>query len=220
MNRTSPIRIMFVDDHPVLRDGLAAMLSMQPDMELVAQASSGEEAVKLYKEHQPDVTLMDMRLPGMSGAEAIATIRKDFPEARIIILTSYDGDEDVYKAFQAGAKSYLLKGMITNELFETIKAVHAGKRRIPSEVASILAEHVSRSGLSSREIEVLELLARGMSNKEIAHKLSLADGTIKSHIKNILTKLDANDRTHAAFIAIQRGILRVDSSDSLRDREK
>lgn len=211
MNSSSPIRVMFVDDHPVLRAGLAAIIGAQSDMEVVAEAGTGREAIELFRLHQPDVVLMDLRLPGMNGTEAIAAIRKEYPDAHIIVLTTYDGDEDIYQALRAGARAYLLKDMLRKELLEAIRAVHAGKLRIPPAVASRLAERFPKSELSSRELEVLRQIARGSSNKEIAAALSVAEGTVRIHVSNILGKLAVSDRTEAVTVALQRGIIHLTS---------
>ena len=202
-----PIRILTVDDHQLLREGIAAVLEGQPDMMLIAQASSGREAIERFREHRPDVTLMDLRMPDMSGIEAIIGIRGDFPEARIIVLTTYSGDVQVVRALKAGARGFLLKGRVNRELLDVIRAVHAGQKRIPPEIAEELAEHAGEENLSARELEVLGLVARGNANKEIAARLAITEETVKSHITKILAKLRANDRTHAVTIGLKRGLI-------------
>jgi DNA-binding NarL/FixJ family response regulator len=201
------IRILTVDDHELLREGIAAMLETREDMTLVAQASSGREAIDAFRRLRPDVTLMDLRMPDMSGIEAIEAIRAEFPKARIIVLTTYPGDAQAAAALKAGACGYLLKNLVSEELLETIRAIHSGKRRVPPEIAMEIAEHVADVPLSEREIEVLRRVAAGKSNKAIAAELGIAEGTVKTHMKSILPKLDASDRTHAVMIALKRGIL-------------
>ena len=207
---TKPIRILTADDHPLLRYGIAALVGAEPDMELVAQASTGREAIEQFRRHQPDVTLMDLQMPGMNGIEAIIAIRSEFPNARIIVVTTYAGDVQVTRALKAGARAYILKGHLAGELLETIRAVHAGQRRIPTEVAAEVAEHAGESGLSEREIEVLRLIAGGNANKEIGAQLSITEETVKSRVSNILSKLGANDRTHAVTIGLKRGIIALE----------
>jgi DNA-binding NarL/FixJ family response regulator len=202
-----PIRIMTVDDHQVFRDGIGAMLATQADMQLVAEAGTGLEAVDLYRTHRPDVTLMDLRLPDITGLEAIEKIRDKFPQARMIVLTTYKGDVQALRALKAGAAGYLLKSMLRKYMLETIRAVHAGQRRIPPEIASELAEHAVDDSLTTREIEVLQQVAMGNANKIIADRLAISEDTVKAHMKNILSKLAANDRTHAVTIAMRRGFL-------------
>lgn len=201
------IRILTVDDHPLLREGIAAVLSSQGDMIVVGQASDGREAIEAFRRLRPDVTLMDLRMPDMNGLEAIIAIRAEFPGARIIVLTTYAGDAQAASALRAGAAGYLLKNMVRKELIETIRTVHAGKRRVPAEIATGIAEHVADDALSDREIEVLRHVAAGKSNKLIAAELDISEGTVKTHMKSILPKLDASDRTHAVMIALKRGIL-------------
>jgi DNA-binding NarL/FixJ family response regulator len=204
---SAPIRVLCVDDHPLIHDGVAYALQSQKDMLLVGQAVDGEQALRLFREQRPDVTLMDLQMPGMSGIAVIEAIRKDFPRARIIVLTTYSGDVQAARALKAGAAGYLLKGMLRNDLINTIRTVHAGGRRIPPEIASELAEHISADALSLREIEVLRSVATGHSNKLVADELSITEDTVKGHMKSILSKLGANDRTHAVLIAIKRGFL-------------
>jgi DNA-binding NarL/FixJ family response regulator len=206
---TRAIRILTVDDHQLLREGIAAVLEGQPDMVLIGQASNGREAIESFRQHRPDVTLMDLRMPDMSGIEAITAIRAEFPNARIIVLTTYAGDVQAAGALKAGASGYLLKNLVRKELLETIRVVHAGKRRVPPEIATEIAEHVADDALTGREIEVLRRVAAGKSNKVIAAELDISEGTVKTHMKSILPKLDASDRTHAVMIALKRGILDV-----------
>ncbi len=201
------IRVLCVDDHPLLREGIAALIGNQSDMELVAEACNGREALELFRKHHPDVTLMDLQMPEMGGIDAISAIRGEFPEARIIVLTTHAGDFQVSRALKAGARAYLLKGMLRKELLETIRAVHAGQKRLSMEVAAEIAEHITDDALTPREIEVLRLVAGGNANKEIAARLSLTEESVKSHISNILSKLQANDRTHAVTIGLKRGII-------------
>ena len=203
----SPIRILAVDDHPLLREGIAALVNSQPDMRLIAQAANGREAVQLFRKHRPDVTLMDLQMPELNGIDAMIAIRGEFPQARIVVLTTYKGDIDVVRALRAGARGYLLKNLLRLELLETIRAVHAGEKRIPPEVAAQIADHVTEDDLTSREIEVLQLIAAGNANKAIAVRLSISEETVKGHVKNILSKLAANDRTHAVTIGLKRGII-------------
>jgi DNA-binding NarL/FixJ family response regulator len=203
------IRILTVDDHALLRKGIAALVNAEPDIKLAAEASTGEEAIRAFKKHRPDVTLMDLQMPEMNGVECIRAIRSDFPDARIVVLTTYSGDVQVLRALKAGARGYLLKAKVSRELPDVIRAVHAGQKRIPPEVAAELAEHTAEDDLSSREIDVLWLIADGYANKEIAIKLCIADETVKGHVANILAKLHAIDRTHAVTTAIRRGIIQI-----------
>jgi DNA-binding NarL/FixJ family response regulator len=203
------IRILTVDDHALLRNGIRRLISVESDMELVAEASSGREAVEQFRTHQPDIALMDLQMPDMNGIEAIIAIRGEFPDARIIVLSTYSGDVQVVRALKAGARAYLLKGSVNRELLSTIRAVHAGQKHIPAELASDLAEHTGEDQLSAREIEVLRLIADGNANKEIAARLDLAEDTVKRHVTNILSKLGANDRTHAVTIGLSRGIIEL-----------
>jgi DNA-binding NarL/FixJ family response regulator len=204
-----PIRILAVDDHPLLLEGVAALVASQPDMELVAEATDGRQAIAQFRKHRPDVTLMDLQMPEMEGVDAIIAIHSEFPEARIIVLTTYTGDVQVLRALKAGARAYLLKGLLRKELLDTIRAVHAGQKRIPPEVAAQLAEYAAEDALTSREIDVLRLVAAGNANKQIAARLSITEETVKGHVKNILSKLRANDRTHAVTIGLKRGIIKL-----------
>jgi DNA-binding NarL/FixJ family response regulator len=201
------IRILTVDDHPLLREGIAALVNAECDMKLVAEANNGQEAIERFRLHRPDVTLMDLQMPGFNGIEAIINIQREFPNARVIVLTTYTGDVQMLRALKAGARAYLLKGHVHRELLETIRAVHAGKKRIPPEVAAELADHAAEDELTPREIEVLRLIASGNANKLIANQLSISEETVKSHVTNILSKLGANDRTHAVTIGLRRGII-------------
>ena len=203
------IRILAADDHPLLRRGIAALVNGEPDMKLIAEASNGEEAVEEFRLHRPDVTLMDLQMPGLNGIEAIIRIVGEFPSARIIVLTTYKGDAQVTGALRAGARAYLLKENVHLELLEIIRSVHEGRKRIPPEIATELAEHATEDDLSVREIEVLRLIAGGNSNKEIADCLSIVEGTVKSHVTNILSKLSASDRAHAVTIGLKRGIIEL-----------
>ena len=211
MATTNPslIRILLADDHPLLRDGVAGLVADQPDMELVGEASSGREALEQVRKHRPDVTLMDLQMPEMNGIDAILAIRGEFPEARIVVLTTYTGDAQIVRALKAGAQAYLLKSMLRRELLDTIRAVHNGQRRIPLEVAAQLAEHTADDSLTSREIEVLRLIAAGKANKLVASDLSITEETVKGHVKSILSKLGASDRTHAVTIALKRGMIEL-----------
>lgn len=203
----SSIRILTVDDHVLLRKGMSALLSAEPDMKLVAEASNGQEAIEAFRIHRPDVTLMDLQMPGLNGTDAIDRIRSEFPDARIIVLTTYTGDVQVLRALRAGARGYVLKGHMHRELLDTIRTVHAGRKRIPPDIAAQLAEHAADDELTQREIEVLRLIASGNSNKLIADQLSIGEATVKSHVTNILSKLGANDRAHAVTIGLKRGII-------------
>jgi DNA-binding NarL/FixJ family response regulator len=209
MNANSPIRILSVDDHPMLRKGIAAVLATEKDMVLVAEASNGREAVEQFRAHRPDVTLMDLQMPVMGGTDAILAIRREYPEARIIVLTTYKGDAQAVRALKAGAAGYLLKNMLWDELAETIRIVHAGKKKIPPEIAVEMAEHHADDALTEREIEVLREVAAGNANKMIALRLAVSEETVKTHMKSILSKLGANDRTHAVTIALRRGIIEI-----------
>jgi DNA-binding NarL/FixJ family response regulator len=207
---TETIKVLAVDDHPLVRKGIASILANETDMHLVGEAGNGREAVDLFRQHHPDVVLMDLRMPDMDGVQATQAIRKDYPEARIIALTSYDGDQDIYRALEAGVRGYMLKEMVHSDVLRAIRTVHSGKRLMPQEVAERLSEYFPQVALTPREVEVLGHVARGLANKEIADKLGTASGTIKMHIQNILEKLGAADRTHAVTIAIQRGILHLE----------
>ena len=210
MTPAAKIRVMCVDDHPLVRKGIASILANEHDMELVAEAGNGAEAVERFRELRPDVVLMDLRMPSLDGVEATKAIRREDPEARIIALTSYDGDQDIYRALEAGVRGYILKEMVHTEVVRAIRTVSAGKRLMPPEVAERLSQYFPQVALTPREVEVLSFVARGMANKEIAHQLGTANGTIKMHVQNILEKLGASDRTHAVTIAIERGILHLD----------
>lgn len=208
------IRILTVDDHPILRKGIAALVNNEPDMKVVAEASTGAEAIEMFRQHRPDVTIMDLQLPVMSGIEAIGEIQSEFASARIIVLTTYSGDVQAAQAIRAGARGYILKAQVNQELLETIRAVHAGKMRVPQEIAAQLVEHAADDALTRREIDVLRLIAAGNANKQIAEQLSIGEGTVKSHVNNILSKLGANDRTHAVTIGLARGIIELPSPKS------
>jgi DNA-binding NarL/FixJ family response regulator len=209
MSTGDPIRILAVDDHPLIREGIAAVLQGEPDMLLVAQASNGRDAIEQFREHHPDVTLMDLQMPDMNGIDTIAAIRQDFPSARIIVLTTYSGDAQAVRAFKAGASGYLLKNMLRKELLETVRIVHGGRKRIPPEIAVEIAEHHSDDLLTEREVEVLRRVAEGNANKMIADQLKISEETVKAHMRSILSKLGANDRTHAVTIAVKRGIISI-----------
>ena len=204
-----PIRILTVDDHPLLRDGIAALVSTQSDLRLVGEASNGREAIELFRKLRPDVTLMDVQMPEIDGIEALIAIRSEFPNARVIVLTTYKGDVQVTRALKAGAQAYLLKSLLRQQLLTTIRDVHAGRKRIDQEVADQLADHLGEDTLTAREVDVLRLIANGNSNKLIASQLSVSEDTIKGHVKNILSKLRANDRTHAVTIGLKRGIIEL-----------
>lgn len=210
MSLESPIQILIADDHPFFIDGLAANIEAEADMNVIARAADGREAVRLCQEFRPDVILMDLRMPLMNGVEAIREIMRAEPQSRIIVLTTYDGDEDIHRALKAGAKAYLLKDVFREELLAAIRGVHSGGRHITPQVAGRLAERMETEELTEREVEVLRLVAAGKSNREIGDALSIAEGTVKAHVNNILNKLNANDRTHAAMLALQRGLFRFE----------
>jgi DNA-binding NarL/FixJ family response regulator len=202
-----PIRILTVDDHPLFRNGVAALLATQPDMKVVAEASNGREAIQQFRRHHPDITLMDLQMPEMNGLDALNAIRGEFPEAKIIMLTTYTGDVQILRAMQVGARAYLLKNLLDKELLDTIRAVHAGRKALSAEASYQLAEHATDEALTPAEVDVLRLIAGGNANKEIAAQLSVTEETVKGRVKNILSKLGANDRTHAAMIGVRRGII-------------
>jgi DNA-binding NarL/FixJ family response regulator len=203
------IRVLTVDDHALLREGIATLVNAESDMRIVAEAANGQQAIEQFRLQRPDVTLMDLQMPGLNGIEAIISIRSEFSDARIIVLTTYTGDVQVLRALKAGARAYVLKGHVHRELLETIRAVHAGEKRIPPEVAAALADHAADDDLTAREIDVLRLVASGNANKVIADRLSITEETVKSHVTNILSKLGANDRTHAVTIGLKRGIIEL-----------
>jgi len=204
---TNSIRILAVDDHPLVRQGIAGLVAIQPDMTLIGEASNGRDAIQQFREHRPDVTLMDLQMPEMNGIDAIIAIRNEFPEARIIVLTTYVGDVQILRALKAGARAYLLKNLMHKELLDTIRAVHAGKKNLSPDASYQLAEHATDDALTPGEISVLRLIAAGNANKQIADQLSITEETVKGRVKNILSKLGANDRTHAATIGMKRGII-------------
>jgi DNA-binding NarL/FixJ family response regulator len=209
MNDQACIRVLCVDDHPLLREGITAIINSQPDMLLAAEASTGREAIQQFREYQPDVTLMDLRLPDMSGIDSLIAIRAEFPEARIIMLTTFEGDVEIQRSLKAGARGYLLKSMPPNDLVEVIRQVHAGNKRIPPELVAQLAEHLGDEALTEREVEVLRHIAGGNRNRGIAERLFISEETVKVHIKHIMEKLGASDRTEAVAIAVRRGIIRL-----------
>jgi DNA-binding NarL/FixJ family response regulator len=209
MAESAKIRVFSVDDHPLLQEGIATIIRNQPDMLLAAEASNGREAIQRFREHAPDVTLMDLRLPDMSGIDAMIAIRSEFPEARIIILTTFAGDVEIQRALEAGARAYVLKSMPPKELVEVVRQVYAGKKRIPAEIAAHLAEHYSDESLTGREVEVLRQIAGGNRNRDIAEKLFITEETVKVHIKHIMEKLGATDRTQAVAIGVRRGIIQL-----------
>jgi two-component system NarL family response regulator len=205
-----PIRILIAEDHEIVREGIAAILNTQTDMIVVAQATNGQEAVRAFNRERPDIALLDLMMPEMSGVEATVAIKRKFPNARIVVLTTYDGDEDIYRALQAGARAYLLKDTSRNDIFETIRAVHRGERRIPAEIAARLAERVAGSELTKRELDVLKQIVKGKSNKEIASVLNITEGTVKYYVNVILSKMGVSDRTEAATTALKRGLVHPD----------
>lgn len=209
MDAHKVIRILTIDDHPLLREGVAAVVENEPDMRVVAEASLGREGIAAFSVYRPDVTLVDLRLPDISGVDVMRAIRKEFPSARFIVLTTYSGDVQALDALKAGASGYLLKSMLRTELLDTIRLVHMGKKRVPSEIATDIAEHAADDALTERELEVLRGVGAGYSNKQIALRLTISEGTVKSHMKSILPKLNARDRTHAVMIAVKRGMLDV-----------
>jgi DNA-binding NarL/FixJ family response regulator len=210
MHSDGRIHVLCADDHPLVRKGIAWILAAEPDILLVAEAGSGHEALELFRMHLPDVTLIDLRMPGMDGVATTEAILQEFPDAKIIALTSYAGDQEIYRTLKAGVQGYLLKEMVHTEVVRAIRTVHSGKRLVPAEVSERLAEYMTQPALTPREVEVLSLIARGLGNKEVADELGTSDGTIRIHVQHILSKLGASDRTHAVSIALQRGILRLE----------
>lgn len=209
MTNKARIRVFSVDDHPLLREGIAAIINSQDDMEMVAQASTGREAIQRFREHRPDVTLMDLRMPDLSGIDALSAILNEFPQARIVMLTTFEGDVEIQRSLAAGARGYVLKTMPPNELADVVRQVHAGRKRIPQEIAAQLAEHVADESLTGRELDVLQHVATGNRNKDIAERLSISEETVKVHVKHIMEKLGASDRTAAVAIAVRRGIIHL-----------
>jgi DNA-binding NarL/FixJ family response regulator len=206
-NSSMPIRILVVDDHPLLREGIESLVGRQADMTVVAEASTGKEAIDLFRKHCPDVTLMDIRMPDLSGVDTMTEILRDFPEAKFIVVSTYNGDVQILRALKAGAKAYLLKSLLRKELLDTIRTVYGGRKRITPEIAALIANHVGEGNLTEREMDVLQLIAAGNPNKLVADRLVVTEDTVKAHVKKILYKLRANDRTHAVTIAIKRGII-------------
>jgi DNA-binding NarL/FixJ family response regulator len=209
MSSANNIRVFSVDDHPLLREGIATLIKSQPDMVLVSEAATGHDAIQQFQKHQPDVTLMDLRLPDMNGIDVMIAIRTEFPDARIIMLTTFEGDVEIHRALEAGARGYMLKSMPPKELLEVIRQVHAGKKRIPPEIAAHIAEHISDEALTEREVEVLREIGGGNRNRDIAGKLFITEETVKVHIKHIMEKLGATDRTQAVAIGVRRGIIQL-----------
>jgi len=209
MDPGKPIRILTVEDHPVFRAGLTTIITSEPDLLLIGQATNGAEAITEFRRHRPDITLMDLRLPGINGTDTLVAIRGEYPHARIIILTTADGDVDIQRAMRAGAWGYILKSTPQQELLKVVRSVHAGRRQVPPEVAVRLAEHLGKEDLTTRELEVLRLIRDGYRNKQIADQLTIAETTVSFHIKNLVDKLEANDRTHAVTIALRRGLLQI-----------
>ncbi|MBC7881979.1 MAG: response regulator transcription factor [Anaerolineae bacterium] len=209
MSQSAKIQVLIVDDHSIVRQGLATIINRDPEMTVIAQAEDGQQAIDLFREHQSDVTLMDLRMPRIAGVEAISAICAEFKQARIIVLTTYDGDEDIYRGLQAGAKGYLLKDAKPNELLNAIRTVHSGQQYIPPEVGAKLVQRMSNPELSERELEVLRLIAKGLSNQEIGTALSIGESTVKSHVNRILSKLGVNDRTQAVIVSVKRGLVNL-----------
>jgi len=207
MTDHNKIKVLIVDDHPLMRSGIAGEVNEQADMQVVGEAADGNEALLAYRAHRPDITLMDLRMPNLNGLDAMLAIKKEFPDSRFIVLTTVAGDIQVVRAFEAGARGYLLKNLVRTELIDTIRIVHAGKKRVPTEIAQLLAEHFTEDDLTQREVEILRGVARGNSNKIVADQLNISENTVKNHVKSILSKLGASDRTHAVVIGLQRGII-------------